>query len=322
MKVLLLGASGLLGHNVLKLLLDEHHDVVVLVRRCNAIALQHSQPYTTLIGSLLDYTTLLNAAQHCDAIINCAGTTDMSLRHLDDYLPVNQHLCTLLIQLVDETHINTLVHVSTANTIGYGTPEQPANETAPFAPPFSQSFYAQSKQAGENILLNYATQHHNKHIIVLNPGFMVGAYDVKPSSGKLLTTGFRRPLMMVPRGGKSFIHVADAATATVHALTLGSNGKRYLLTGCNLSLKEFYALQAKTLHYRQLIVTLPNGMVRAAGKLGDLLRFCGIKTQLSSRNVNQLLICEYYTARKAIDELQMPQTPIAQAISDFWNYQK
>ena len=64
---------------------------------------------------------------------------------------------------------------------------------------------------------------------------MVGAYDTKPSSGKLLLSGYRKAVMPVPKGGKSFIHVADAAVAIVNALTRGTSGQRYLLTGHNLS---------------------------------------------------------------------------------------
>ena len=56
------------------------------------------------------------------------------------------------------------------------------------------------------------------------------------------------------------MHVADAAAAIVNALDCGQNGHRYLLTGQNLSLKEFYQLQAKACGYRQWIVPLPNAV--------------------------------------------------------------
>lgn len=320
MRILLLGASGLLGHNVLKQLLELNHSVVVLVRHSNAIHLENSHSYETLIGSLLDYHTLAKAAAGCDSIVNCAGTTDMALLHYEDYLPVNSHLCDLLLQLSHDLNIRTLVHVSTANTIGYGTPEKKADESDPMQPPFCQSFYALSKQEGEQKILQAATANPDNHFIVVNPGFMVGGYDIKPSSGKLLITGYRKPLMAVPKGGKSFIHVADAATAICNAIYHGINGQRYLLTGENMTLKAFYELQAQTMGYRQKCLTLPSWLVRFAGKLGDLLRALGIKTQLSTRNVNQLLVCEYYSAQKAQSELLMPSIPIASAIQDFWKY--
>ena len=345
MKVLLLGGTGLLGHNVLKQLLQQGHEVHALLRSlpqleilkahyrdasavlpsegCQdsdgvcPISILNSQ-FTIYYGSLLDDNMLQAAAEGCDAIINCAGVTDMSLLHYDDYLPVNRDLCSRLINVMERLNITRLVHTSTANTIGYGSPLQPADERAPMQPPFSRSYYGLSKQEGESVLLQAAGLHLDWHIVIVNPGFMVGAYDTKPSSGTLLLTGYRKPFMVAPRGGKSFVHVADAAAAIVNALTCGVHGRRYLLTGQNLSLRQFYHLQAQVCGYRQLILPLPNTVLAMAGWLGDLLRLCGLRTQLSTRNVRQLMVREYYTNQCACRDLYMPQTPIAQAISDFF----
>ncbi len=322
MKVLLLGGNGLLGHNVLKQLLQQGHEVHALLRSSldkDASAWQGmSDRFTLFQGSLLDDAALQAAAEGCDAIINCAGVTDMSLLRYDDYLPVNRDLCRRLVELMERQRITHLVHTSTANTIGYGTPLQSATEQSPIQSPFSHSYYAKSKQEGEAILLQAARQHPDWHIVIVNPGFMIGAYDTKPSSGTLLLAGYRRPLMVAPRGGKSFVHVADAAAAIVNALDCGQNGHRYLLTGQNLSLKEFYQLQAKACGYRQWIVPLPNAVLAVAGWCGDLLRLCGLRTQLSTRNVRQLMVREYYDNAAARTELAMPQTTIEQAVGDFF----
>jgi hypothetical protein len=46
----------------------------------------------------------------------------------------------------------------------------------------------------------------------------------------------------------------------------------------------------------------------------------GIRTELSSRNINQLTICEYYGNDKARKVLRMPETPIDRAIKEalYW----
>lgn len=317
MRVLLLGGSGLLGHNVLSVLLDRGHEVVALVRRRGAIRLPSGQ-WHEIEGSLLDYATLLSAAQGCEAVINCAGTTDMSLLRYEDYLPVNCDLCASLIRLLHDTGISRLVHVSTANTIGYGSQKQPADETAPMQMPFAASFYARSKRAGETLLLECACHFPDNHIVIVNPGFIVGSYDFKPSSGKLMLAAYRKPLMAVPSGGKSFVSAHAAATAVVNALILGRSGQRYLLTGDNLSLEQFYRLQAKVCGYRQRILVLPDSIVRFAGLLGDALRRLGRRTQLSSNNVRQLLVREYYDSSLAAQELSLPPVPIAHSIAAFF----
>lgn len=317
--ILLLGATGLLGHNVLVKLLDAGHRVVALVRNADAISDKVSDPLLTVKrGSLLDIETLRDAMRDCDAVINCAGTTDMSLLHYEDYLPVNRNICESILQIMDETGVTTLVHVSSANTVGYGTANNPGTEEMEMKSPFAQSFYARSKREGEQILDWYAMEHPQSHIIVLNPGFMVGPYDAKPSSGKLLLAAYNHKWMAAPSGGKSFVHVDDVAHAVVNALTKGCNGGHYLLTGQDMSLRDFYALQAEVCGYSQRLFTIPDVVVHLAGRVGDLLRSVGIRTQLSSRNVRQLLVMEYYSNARAVAELDMPQTSIRKAISDFF----
>ena len=163
MKVLLLGGNGLLGHNVLKQLLQQGHEVHALLR--SSLDKETStwegmaDRFTLFHGSLLDDAALQAAAEGCDAIINCAGVTDMSLLRYDDYLPVNRDLCRRLVQLMGRLHITRLVHTSTANTIGFGTPLQLADEQAQMQPPFSRSYYGLSKREGEEVLLQAVRQH-------------------------------------------------------------------------------------------------------------------------------------------------------------------
>ncbi len=319
--VLLLGASGLLGHNVLRLLLERGECVRVLLRPGSELlpgACPDARP-RILRGSLLDFDTLLEAAGGCDAVINCAGTTDMGLRRLEDYNPVNRDLPALLCRVLDATGIRTLVHTSTANTIAPGPREHPTDESAPFADPFDRSLYAISKKEGEQVLLDYAEVHPERRIVIVNPGFMVGPFDPKPSSGTLLLAAYRRPLMAAPCGGKSFLHVRDAATAICNALERGGSG-RYLLTGTSLSLKEFYALQARICGYRQCFFTLPTPLVRLAGWFGDLLRALGVRTMLCTLNVRQILIEEWYDNGKATRELGLPHTPPDDAVRDFFSW--
>ena len=316
--ILLLGATGLLGHNVLRLLTGRGIPVRILIRPGSSLLLPATE---TLRGSILDPAALLQAASGCEAIINCAGTTDMGLRHLEDYFPVNRDLPALLCRVMDESGIRTLVHTSTANTIAPGSRERPTDETASFAAPFDRSFYAVSKLEGEQALLNYAAQHPDRRIVIVNPGFMVGPFDPKPSSGTLLLAGYRKPLMAAPCGGKTFLHVRDAATAICNALEQGQSG-RYLLTGESLTLKEFYALQAQVCGYRQRFLTLPDGLVRVAGRLGDFLQRLGIRTLLCTRNTDQLLIEEAYDCSRATHDLGFPHTPVSDAIRDFFDWRR
>jgi nucleoside-diphosphate-sugar epimerase len=323
MKVLLLGATGLLGHNVLLRLMAEGHEVVALVRKADGIRLGTEKGrWQTVVGSPLDFDTLLQASQGCDAVVNCAGATNMALLHYSDFLPANRDLPKMIARLVKEHGIRCLVHVSTVNTIGYGTAGHPANEQSPMMPPFKGSYYADSKLEGEKEILSVAVD--GNHVVVINAGYMLGDYDVKPSSGRMLLAAYKRPLMLVPKGGKAFVHVKDVAEAVVAALSKGENGQRYIVTsskGC-YTIRQLYELQAKVCGYKQLILPLPGWLMIIAGGFGDCLRAMGVRTQLSTRNVRQLLVREYYDNHHGIKDLGFHETSIADAIKDFFEWRK
>ena len=329
MKVLLLGATGLLGHNVLQRLTATGHQVVAVVRRHGASLFlpDEARPLVTVIeGDITVPQTVVDAARGCKAIINCAGVTDMSLLHLKDYENVNFKLCRSIVTAMNSHCIKRLVHVSTVNTIGYGDVDHPADEREPVKAPFDKSYYASSKRFGEEIVLDAAADRPDWHVVVINPGFMLGPMDEKPSSGRMLLLAYRRALMVAPPGGKAFVDVRDVATATVNALTKGCNGERYIAVNSreHHTIKELYKMQAEVMGYRQAVVVLPVGLLRLVGRMGDLMRRRGVRTELSSCNVQQLCVREYYDNSRAVKELAMPETPIRQSIRDFhkWRNEK
>jgi len=318
MKILVTGANGLLGHHVVMQLIEKQHDVTIIVRSRKNIYFDLAK-VKVVEGSFTNEKILREAAENCDAIIHIAAITATNLLHYDDYKRVNVDGTALILKVCKELNIKNIVFVSTANTVGYGTIHHLSDEHAPIEFPFSESYYAQSKLEAEKLLINEAKSTDN-HIIIINPGFIIGAYDVKPSSGRLILMGYRKKWLFIPSGGKSFVAAADVATAVCNALTDGKSGERYLATGVNLTFKEFYEIQSRVGGYQQKLIVLPDLLLELAAKLGDMLRLKGIKTELCSRNINQLLICEYYGNAKVQKVLRMPTTPIERAIKEalYW----
>ena len=128
--------------------------------------------------------------------------------------------------------------------------------------------------------------------------------------------------MLAPKGGKSFVHVADVAEAVVNALQGGKSGERYIVTNsrANLTIKQLYEMQSMAMGYKQSVVEVPDWLLLALAKVGDVLRWIGFATQLSSRNVRQLLVREYYCNTHAISDLHIKETPIEKAIIDFHSW--
>jgi len=322
MKILLTGATGLLGNNVLEQLLLCGHEVTALVRDSKRVVVDLSPyvgHYNIKVGNITNIDDLRHAASGCDAIVNCAGLTDMTLRHLKDYYPVNRNLCCSLLQIAQEKKVSVLVHVSTADTIGYGSKEHVSDENDAMCYPFTRSYYALSKKEGEDCLIESSkgVDEFPHRVVILNPGYIIGKHDVRPSSGKMLLMAWRRKVMLAPDGGKSFVSAETVSKAVLAALQKGCNGERYIITDESLSFKELFLLQAAIGGYRQRVILLPHWICRFAGFVGDLLSSIGMNVEFTTRNVSQLLIEEHYGNRKMTEELGIEPKPIKIAVREF-----
>jgi nucleoside-diphosphate-sugar epimerase len=314
MKVLVTGANGLLGHNVVIELLKQQHSVRIIVRSTKNIQFDVNK-VEVFEGNFTDFKTLQQAARDCDAIIHIAAVTATNLLHYEDYRKINVEGSARIIKVANDLNINRIVYISSANTIGFGTEQQFSDERFNIEFPFSESFYARSKMESEQLFIA-ASNVPDKHIVIINPTFMIGAFDTKPSSGKLMLMGYKKWFMFTPKGGKNFVTVKDVAVCVCNALVQGRNGERYLASGINLSFSEFYSLQSQIGNYRQYVFELPDFILILIGKFGDFLRRLGIKTELCSMNLRQLIIREFYSNAKAKSELKLPQTDLKIAIKE------
>ena len=318
MKILVTGANGLLGHHVVMELLEHCEQVSVVVRSTANIYFNLQQVHV-FTGDFTEYETLKKAASGCDAVIHAAAVTATHLLHYSDYEKVNVRGSANVLRACNELGINNIVFISSSNTIGYGTSENPSNEHSPIQFPFIHSHYAQSKLAAEQLFFE-ASQMPDKHIIIINSCFLIGGYDTKNSSGRLVKMGYKKPVLFIPRGGKNFVSARKVARAACNALTMGKNGEKYLVCGENLSFRDFFERQKYAGKYRQIMIRLPDFLLLFAGRIGDMLRKTGIKTDLSLVNMRQLIIREFYTGKKADENLYLPQFHLENAIIEAINW--
>jgi dihydroflavonol-4-reductase len=173
-----------------------------------------------------------------------------------------------------------------------------------------------SKYEAQMLVMDFV-KNYNLPAIVVNPTFMLGKYDIKPSSGQLPLMAWGKQVMPCPPGGKNFIHVNDVASGIIQSIRQGKPGNCYLMGNENLSYQEFFRKMKAVCGFPKHLIPIPGAWIMAAGQAGSLYeRLSGKISRLNHANAPLLCAGNYYTARKAIKELQLPQTPIEQAISD------
>lgn len=315
-KVLVTGATGLLGSNIAADLLDRGYEVRVLMRKSsNPIALQGLDVEKSY-GDIVDREAVLAAAKGCIAVIHSAANTSQWGPELAFHDAVNIQGTQNVLDAVKKWDMERFVHVSTANTFRPGSLAQPGDETGDFSYTVLRTDYIDTKNEAQQMVIN-AVKKDKIPAIIVNPTFMIGGRDAKPSSGKMVLYYLRTPVVMCPSGGKNFVPVRDAAAGAVNALDHGRLGECYLLAGANLNYQEFFKLIGEVSGRRKPSFNAPAGFLKTIGRTGDAISsLIGRKIPLSYANSALLTIDNYYTPKKAMDELNMPQTPLEEAIAD------
>jgi len=312
MNVLITGANGLLASNVIVQLIKNGHSVRAMLRdEKNFIDFKHPN-LSFIVGDITNYNDLELAINGSDYVIHAAAITSLDLLYLTDYHETNVLATKNIIELCIKNNVKRLVYVSSATCFGYGSLNNLGDESKTIKYPMSKMFYSLSKKEA-HILVNNSSKELN--VITVCPSFMIGTYDTKPSSGKIILMGLKK-VIFCPPGGKNFINVKDAANGVISALKNGECGQSYILSNENLSYKEFFKKVIKQSKSKSLIVPIPKGFLFIGGVIGEILRFFKIKTSISIASLNALTVKTYFTNAKAKKELKIDFSPIEEGISE------
>jgi dihydroflavonol-4-reductase len=288
----------------------------MLVRPTAALSALLGTDAEVVPGDILDRQSLDRAMKGCDSVVHSAANTSQWPVHYSHYEPVNVRGTQNVIDACREHGISRVVYVSTANVFGPGTKEHPATELSEFSGFRYGSGYMISKYlAQQNVLME--VDKYKTPVVIVNPAFMIGPYDTKPSSGKIILMGLNKKMQVYPNGGKNFIHVRDAATGVCNALDRGRVGGCYLLANENLTYREFFEKLNQVAGQHPLKVRIPSAVLQTVGWIGTIIEAAGKKAApLNHVNAKLLTIGNYYSGKKAVQELSLPQTPVENAITE------
>ncbi len=315
MKALVTGANGFLASNVVRELNRRGYNVRAMVRSTADLRSLQGTDCELFYGNITNIIHTAEAVKDCDVVIHVAADTSQHYTNVESYMRTNVLGTLNMLEAAVKNSVKRFIFISTANTFGYGTKSNPGNEKMPPKYPFTASGYALSKMKAQELVLEYANSRKIEAVVV-NPTFMIGPYDTKPSSGKIITMIYNRKFVPVPAGGKNFIHVADVAVGICNAIDKGKSGSCYLLANENLSYSEFYTKLAKIAGKRFYQIKLPPWLLHVTALLAKLAGKSGFRSDLNPVNARILGVDNYYSSKKAVSELMLPQTPVDIAIYD------
>jgi len=310
-KVLVTGANGFLGNNIVRNLLKNNYSVYALVRLNSNASILKNLDCKIVRSSLGNEIEMDELFANCNFVIHCASKTDQNETNFNEYIKANITSTKKIIFLCKKHKTERLIFISSANCFTNGSKENPGNENSGFMEFLKNSNYAYSKFLAQKLVLK-EVRGNNLKAIILAPTFLLGAYDTKPSSGALTNYILTNKILFYPKGGKSFVDVNAITSAVVNALYKGRMGESYLLSGVNMSYKEYFRRVAELSNQKKVIIPIPEVLVNLFSLLLIFLPFK--KTLLLKANLTSFFQESYFDNSKAKIELNMPDTIIDDSI--------
>lgn len=237
MRIFVTGATGFVGHHVVRALAAEGADLRLLVRKTSNLKNLEGLPGDTVVGDLAHPESYAPALQGCDAVMHVAADYRLWIRDPDAMYRANVDGTRDLLRLAREARVKRVVYTSSVATMHFRSDGLVVNEDTPVSLADMVGHYKRSKFMAEQHAI--AAAQDGQAVVILNPTTPIGPHDSKPTpTGRIFVDFLNRKFPAYVDTGLNLVDVSEVARTHVSALSLGKPGRRYILGGENLTLKQ------------------------------------------------------------------------------------
>ena len=209
----------------------------MLVRKTSNLANLQGIPGETFVGDLAEPDSLQAGMADCEAVVHVAADYRLWIRDPKSMYRANVDGTRELLRMAREVGVKRVVYTSSVATMHFRTDGIVVNEDTPVSLADMVGHYKRSKFLAEQQAM--AAARDGQQVIILNPTTPIGPNDAKPTpTGRIFVDFLNRKFPAYVDTGLNLVDVREVARAHVVALTTGTPGRRYILGGENLTLKQ------------------------------------------------------------------------------------
>lgn len=311
------GATGLLGSNLVRELIQQGYQVKALVRSLEkAERILGDLPVTFVQGDLGDIPAFAPAMQGCDVLFHTAAYFREYYQPGDHWELLQRYNIDGTIQILEqaETHgIKKAIYTSSSGVIDKAS----GNESSGPNPTATHNLYFKSKVVAEERVKAFC-QSHSLPVVMILPGWMLGPGDEAPTaSGQLILDTIQGKLPGYFEGGTSTVDARDVATAMVTAVDHGKPGERYIVAGKYMSMQDLLQSVERVTGVSAPRRRFPKGlMLIVAAIMENVARLTRKPSVMSVDGVRTMMDKHQVNSDKAIRELKAKFRPLDESVRD------
>lgn len=234
-KVAVTGASGHIGANLVRELIDRGYEVVTLVRQ-SCLALEDLD-VLKVKGDVLDRQSLREAFKGVDQVYHLAAYISIQANEQEKLNSVNIEGTRNVIEACRSEGVSTLIYFSTIHALDQSSPGRGVNEDNELVSGGNGADYDHSKANAERLVREIRGGSLSTRIIY--PTAVIGPNDFKLSLfGQAILKMAQGRLPALVAGGYNWVDARDVAWGAVEAAETAAVDDSYILAGNYLKVSE------------------------------------------------------------------------------------
>ncbi len=310
--VLVTGASGFVGWQVARLLLERGYRVRALARPSSSIPELDIERAT---GDLRDPVSLQRAVAGCGLVFHVAADYRLWSKDPAEMYRSNVDGTRNILSAAKAAGVERFVYTSTVGCIGVPPggigDEQRSVSLRQMAGP-----YKRSKYQAEQVALEFAAD--GFPVVIVNPTAPMGDHDFKPTpTGQIVLDFLSGAMPAYIDTGLNVVNVRDVAMGHLLACEKGKVGERYILGSENLTLSQILEELARITGMRAPTVKLPYFAAYTAGMITTAwAHLTGVPPRVPLEAVRMAKTKMWVSHEKASRELGYAPSPAECALKD------
>ena len=241
MKVLVTGATGLVGCHIVRALLRRGHSVRALHRPSSNCSALDGLPVELVQGDVLAPHSLEPAVNGCELVFHAAADFAYWGKSRGELQATAVSGTANVLTAAAAAGAGRVVVTSSSIVLGYSRTPSIRNEESPALDDVSTP-YDESKLQQDSRALEIANA-LGLDLVLACPTVVVGPFaPALGPSNAVLTTYLADPMRLTYPGGCNVVAAADVGEGHVLAATAGRSGERYILGSENLEWRDIHRM--------------------------------------------------------------------------------
>ncbi len=236
-KIGVIGATGMLGHHVAKLIQsDPSNQLVVIHRKTSNLASIQDINYQSKIADLNNFESLKASFNDLDYVLNCGAYYPSIPKPLKKEIKIAELQMGNFINAVKESTIKKALYLGGSIAVPKSENGIANEDLSYISKPKSTSAYVQVKWLMDKMACEAGKA--GIPIVIGIPSMTFGEFDYGPSTGRIITNTINQTLPGYVNGNRNVVYAGDAARGLLSACIDGRTGERYFITGENISMEN------------------------------------------------------------------------------------